>query len=163
MTAIRSFALSEKEGNSIWHMGALMTFKAVGSDTGGQFWLAEQTSERGYESPLHRHTNEDELFVVLDGELAVRVADDSYQVSPGGVAYLPRTLPHSFRVESPAATFLVFSTPAGFEKWFLETGTPAESQTVPPLPGGPPDEAAIGYLMSSLARYGVELAGPPPV
>lgn len=163
MTTVPSLALSEKEGNAIWHMGALMTFKAVGSDTAGQFWLAEQVSERGYESPLHRHTREDELFVVLDGELSVRVADDKYEVSPGGIAFLPRTLPHSFRVESPAATFLIFSTPAGFEQWFMETGVPAQSRTVPPLPDGPPDEAAIMQLVSSLARYGVELAGPPPV
>ena len=162
MTALQSFALHEKEGQSIWHMGALLTFKATGGDTAGQFWVAEQRSERGYESPLHRHTREDELFLVLDGELTVQVADDSYQLSPGGVAFLPRTRPHSFRVESAESTFLVFSTPAGFENWFLETGQPAESMTVPPLPSGPPDPAAIQAVVSSLARYGVEVMAPPP-
>lgn len=159
----RPFSLGGSEGRSIWHMGALMTFKAVGSDTGGQFWLAEQTSEQGYASPLHQHTHEDELFVVLDGELTICVADDVYQVSPGGVAFLPRQRPHTFRVNSPTARFLVFSTPAGFEQWFFSTGAPAESLTVPPLPGGPPDENAIGALISSLAPYGVEVLSPPPV
>lgn|SRR5487761_912917 len=167
MTAVQSlsqpFSLGENEGNSIWHMGALMTFKAVGSDTAGQFWLAEQTSEQGYQSPLHQHTREDELFIVLDGELTIRVADDTFEVSPGGVAYLPRQRPHTFRVASQVAKFLVVSTPAGFEQWFFDTGTPAQSLTVPPLPGGPPDEAAIGALISSLAPYGVEVLGPPPV
>jgi quercetin dioxygenase-like cupin family protein len=163
ITAASSFAIGEAEGTSIWHMGALMTFKARGEDTGGLFWLAEQTSEQGYASPLHQHSREDELFVVLDGQLTVRVADDAYEVSAGGVAFLPRQRPHTFRVDSPVAKFLVFSTPAGFENWFIETGIPAQSLTVPPLADAPPDEAAIGALISSLASYGVSLLGPPPV
>lgn len=158
MSTPRPFGIEPEGGRAIWHMGALMRFKAVGDDTGGQYWLAEQVSDKGYASPLHRHTREDELFVVLDGELTVEVGDRRLEVPAGGLAFAPRGLPHSFRVESPSARFLILTTPAGLEGWFFETGSPAAAGSQPPPMTGPPDVAA---LIASLARYEVELLGPP--
>jgi len=158
MTTSRPFHIEPAGGRAIWHLGARMDFKAVGEDTAGQYWLAEQISDKGYASPLHRHSREDELFIVLDGELTVGVGDRDMAVPAGGVAFAPRGLPHRFRVESPSARFLVLTTPAGFERWFFETGTPASDGGTPPPPAGPPD---VGALIASLARYGVELLGPP--
>src|SRR5262245_43377358 len=114
MTAMRPFQLPPDGGRTIWHLGgALMRFKAVSEDTNGQFWLAEQVSDKGYASPLHRHTKEDELFLVLEGELRVGVGEQVMEVPAGGVAFAPRGLPHTFRVESPSARFLLLSTPGG--------------------------------------------------
>lgn len=152
------FQTATGEGRAIWHMGALLQFKAVGAETGGRFWLAEQTSARGYASPLHRHTNEDELFIVLDGEISVEVDGKPFAAPAGSVTYAPRALSHTFRVESPTSRFLILTTPAGFENWFFETGQPAGSLTIPQMPE-PPD---VGALIGSLAAYGVEVLGPPP-
>ncbi|MGW0737803.1 quercetin 2,3-dioxygenase [Streptomyces sp. NPDC002851] len=161
MTLIQPWQAGPEDGRAIWHMGALMRFKAVGEDTGGQFWLAEQISDKGYASPLHRHTREDELFIVLDGELTVGVGDKTLETGPGAMAYAPRHLPHQFRVESEKARFLILTTPAGFEEWFFETGIPAGDLTEAPVmpEEGPPD---VGKLLGSLAKYGVEFLAPPP-
>jgi len=139
-------------------MGALLEFKATGEDTGGQFWLAEQTSGQGYASPVHRHSREDELFAVLDGQLRIQVGEETYTASAGAVAYAPRGLAHSFQVESQSARFLILTTPAGFENWFFQTGEPAGQLTVPPMPPEFPDP---GRLIASLQSYGVELIAPP--
>jgi quercetin dioxygenase-like cupin family protein len=154
------FQTAVNEGRALWHLGALMQFKATGEDTGGQFWLAEQTSAKGYASPLHRHTREDELFITLEGELSIEIDGKHYEAPTGAVTYAPRGLSHTFRVESPTSRFLILTTPAGFEQWFFETGEPAQSLTLPPEPTEPPD---FGRIIGALAAYGVEpLGGPPP-
>jgi quercetin dioxygenase-like cupin family protein len=159
MTIQQPFVATSDQAAAIWHMGALMKFMAVSEDTGGRFWLAEQTSGFGYASPVHQHTKEDELFFVLDGELTVHIDGQSRRATANSVAFAPRGLPHAFRVESPSARFLILSTPGGFERWFFETGTPAESLTQPPAMGTPPD---IERLVASLAPFGVEFVAPPP-
>jgi quercetin dioxygenase-like cupin family protein len=147
------------QGRALWHLGALLEFKATGQETDGRFWLAEQTSARGYASPVHRHSREDELFIILDGQLRVQVGDEHYDAPTGAITYAPRGLAHGFQVTSDLARFMILTTPAGFEEWFFQTGEPARERVVPPMPGGPPD---IGKLVASLQAFGVELIAPPP-
>jgi quercetin dioxygenase-like cupin family protein len=146
------------QGRALWHFGALLEFKATGKDTDGRFWLAEQTSNQGYASPVHKHTREDELFIVLDGQLKIQVDTTFYEAPTGAIAYAPRGLAHSFQVLSPSARFMILTTPAGFEEWFFQTGEPAGARVVPPAPTGLPD---IPRLIASLQAYGVELIAPP--
>lgn len=70
----------------------------------------------------------------------------------------PRDVAHAFCVESAQARMLVVSTPAGFERFFFDTGEPATALTVPPPADGPPD---LDALVAALADYGVEVLGPP--
>lgn len=153
------FIKQAQEGRAVWHVGALLNFKATGEETDGQFWMAEQTSPPGYTSPLHTHTREDEIFVVLDGEMSVRVGEEHHKAVRGAVVFAPRGLPHQFQVEDPDTRFLLMGTPAGFENWFFETGEPAQGLVLPPPPKGPPD---VGKLLGALERYGARMEGPPP-
>lgn len=146
-------------GRAVWHVGALLKFMATGAETDGQFWLAEQLSPAGYASPVHMHTREDEFFVVLEGELIIRIGDDEHKLGVGASAFAPRNIPHQYRVEAEGTRFLVLGTPAGFEEWFLRTGEPAQALTLPPPRQEPPDFAR---LMGALGPLGVELVGPPP-
>lgn len=141
-------------GRIIRHLGSQMRFLETTETTAGQFWLAEQTSERGVASPVHRHTHEDETFVVLDGELEVGVGDESIVLGEREVRFAPRGLPHTFRVVSPQARFLILGTPARFENWFFETADEPDSP-----PEAPPD---FGRLIGALAKYDVEFIAPPP-
>ncbi|MEO3858460.1 quercetin 2,3-dioxygenase [Acrocarpospora sp. B8E8] len=152
------FILSSGEGRAIWHLGALMNFKAVGEDTGGAFWLAEVSAAIGGGPPMHVHAHEDELWYVLDGEVSFFVGDQVTTVGPGAVVYGPRNVAHTFKVNSLTARFLGMATPAGFEHFFLETGRPAETLTLPPFPNETPDIAA---LSEHLAQYGTQIIGPP--
>lgn len=147
------------DGPALWHLGALITIKATTEETGGQLWLQEVLGERGYASPMHRHTREDEAFYVLDGELSVYVGDDVLRAGPGDFLWAPRDLPHAFCVESDTARFLALATPGGLDAFFFATGEPAGARTVPPPPTGPPD---VDALVRAGAEYGLEMLGPPP-
>jgi quercetin dioxygenase-like cupin family protein len=158
MSALPPFVVTPGEGQALWHMGSLLEVKATGRDTDGQFWLAEQSATQGYASPVHRHSREDELFTILDGELAIRVGEEEYSAPAGTIAFAPRGLPHAFQIKSPSARFLILTSPAGFEDWFFETGQPAGERVIPAMPSEPPD---VGRLIASLQSYGVDLIAPP--
>jgi quercetin dioxygenase-like cupin family protein len=147
------------DGPALWHLGALLTFKATSAETGQRLWLQEALGERGYASPLHRHTREDEAFYVLDGELSVYVGDDVVRAGAGDFLWGPREVPHAFCVESDTARFLAIGTPGGADGFFFATGEPAGARTVPPRSDGAPD---VDALVRAMTAYGVELLGPPP-
>lgn len=148
-----------QEGAALWHMGALMVFKATSEETGNAFWLAEQTSNLGYASPVHLHTREDETFYVLDGELSIEVDGVPHELSTGTSLFAPRGLAHSYKVESPTARWLVLGTPGGFDGWFFDTGKPAERFEVPQF--DPADFPDFGDVIASVEKYGGKVLGPP--
>jgi quercetin dioxygenase-like cupin family protein len=146
-------------GPAQWHLGALLTFKATTTQTGGRLWAKELLAERGMATPVHRHSREDEAFYVLEGEISVHVGDGIVRARQGDFLWAPRDVGHAFCVESARARVLVVSTPAGFEQFFFDTGQPATELTVPPADAAPSDPNS---LISTLASYGVEVLGPPP-
>jgi len=159
MLTVEPFLAENGQGRAIWHMGALMVFKATSAQTGNQFWLAEQTSNAGYASPVHVHTREDETFYVIEGELSIGVGDALYQVGPGACVFGPRNVPHSYKVESERARWLVLGTPGGFDGWFFDTGKPAARLEVPEF--NLADFPDFGDVIASVAAYGGTVLGPP--
>ena len=153
------FLATAEQGRAIWHMGALMVFKATSEQTGGQFWLAEQTSANGYASPVHLHTREDETFYILEGEVSIEVGDTLYLAAPGGTVFAPRGLPHSYKVESVVARWLVLGAPGGFDGWFFDTGKPADRLTIPEF--NLADFPDFGDVIASVEAYGGKVLGPP--
>jgi mannose-6-phosphate isomerase-like protein (cupin superfamily) len=151
--------LDTTQGRALWHLGALLVFKALGEETGEQFWALEGLADKNMAVPLHSHSREDETWYVLEGEIIFIIGDKTVQAGPGTFAYIPRNTPHTFQVKTNTARWFGFGTPAGLDRWFFETGVPAGSLTLPPPPAGPPDIAAI---VASLASYGTETLGPPP-
>lgn len=146
-------------GRALWHLGALMVFKALGAETNGQFWAAEGLADSHMAVPLHAHTREDEIWYVLEGEIAFTVGDATRVGGPGTFVYIPRGIPHTFQVRSATARWFGIGTPAGLDQWFFETGEAAGALTLPPAPAGPPN---IGAIVASLQAYGTETLGSPP-
>ena len=144
--------------HSVWYNGALMTFLATGADTQGRFALIEMVGRKGNAPPPHVHHREDEIFYVLEGELAVSVGHRTMKAVPGTMVFLPRNVQHSFTVESEQARMLVLLTPAGFEGWFKEFSVPPPAMTLPPA-----TEVAYGDVQRMLEvapRYGLEFVLP---
>ena len=82
----------------------------------------------GEEPPFHVHKNEDEWFYVLEGQVTFHVGNDQHCGTAGAFVSYPRGIPHTFTIESPAARFLVITTPGGFERMFeLAPKTPEEA------------------------------------
>jgi hypothetical protein len=72
--------------------------------------------------------------------------------------FLPKDVPHAFRVGPNGGRLLTFSAPADFANFVKAAGEPAPQLVTPPAE--PPD---MERLATIAAKYGIELVGPPPV
>src|SRR5512147_581665 len=100
--------LQNKEGRALWHFGALMNFKALTEETGGQFWAVEGLADKNMAVPLHSHTREDEVWFVIEGEIAFVLGDETIVGGPGTFVYIPRNTPHTFYIKSKTARWFGF-------------------------------------------------------
>ena len=153
MTDVAS--LPGTNGEAFWWQGSLMTIKARAADTGGALGLVEGTFYEGFGPPLHLHHHEDEGMLVLDGEIRFRQGTDEFIAGPGALVWVPRGVPHAFRVESPSARALVIVTPGGFEQMFVDGGVPVSEMAEPPALGYDPDAAR-----ALAEKFGFEVIGP---
>jgi quercetin dioxygenase-like cupin family protein len=156
--ATRGYALKSGEGKVVWLMNALLTWKAVGKDTRGEWELVEQLCPRGFAPPIHTHSREAEAFYVLDGELTIVLGEEIVPGLPGSFVYVPRDTKHSFVVESPVAKFLSFAIPGNLGAFLEEVGEPAQIRALPSQPV-PLD---IQRFDAVAAKYGQKSWGPPP-
>ena len=133
--------------------GSTLSFVLEGADTAGTLAVALNVTPPGGGPPLHRHVAEDELFLVLDGQLEFLVAGEWCAVPPGGIVYYPRGVPHAFRnVGDVPSRHWVLVTPAGFEHFMADCA--------PLFIGpGPVDRERVGAIAK---RHGIEVLGPPP-
>ena len=105
--------------------GAL--FKAEGGDGDGTFSLSETTVPAGFPGPVpHRHESFADSFYVLEGTLTVRIESEPVEVGPGGFAFAPPGVAHTF--SNPTGTpvrFLNLMAPGGFEQYLKEVARAA--------------------------------------
>ncbi len=146
------------EGEALWFNGGLGVLRATADQTDGRYTVMELLAPKGFASPLHIHRNEDELFVVLSGEVRVQHGEDVVEAVAGSVVYGPRDVAHAFHVDSAEARLLLLFGPAGVEGFFREGGKPARSLGLPPPDEQFPDRQA---LMEIAGRYHQEFVGPP--
>jgi quercetin dioxygenase-like cupin family protein len=139
-----------------WFLGTLLQILAEGTDTAGQLAIFEQHARRGFSPPRHVHHREDTALVVLDGAITVVVGDERRQLGPGGFVWLPRDIPHTFRVDSDVVRQLELVTPAGFEHFHVDASEPASRVEIPPH-----TEPDIPRLLEAIGPYGAEICGPP--
>ncbi len=152
--------LAQGEGQHLHFLNNLATIKvSPGSD--GSMSAVEFLAPRGFGPPLHSHRDEDELVVVLDGEVAFRSGDTETIATTGACAYLPHAIPHTFQVLSDTATMLSVTSSATtrpqFDQMVSELGIPTDDATIP-------DEMDIdpGQVAMICGRNGIDVLGPPP-
>ena len=129
-----------------------LVVKLAGADTGDALTLAFATTPPGGGPPPHRHTREDELFIVVDGRLEYFVEGAWVRAEPGAVVFVPRGVEHTFRNagDTPARQW-VLTTPGGFDRFFAEcAGVFAAAAAA----GAAPD---MRRVLAAFARQGIEL------
>ena len=139
-----------------WFVGTLLSIVATGAETDGKLAVMEQRARRGFSPPRHVHHREDTAMFVIDGALTVDVGGEQRTVAAGGFVWLPRDVPHTFRVDSDQARFLELVTPPGFEQYHVDASDPATEIRIPP-----PTEPDIARLVGAIGPYGAEIIGPP--
>lgn len=132
------------EGKKVNVIGDQQTFKLTSEDTNGLFTLIEEVNPPGTMIPPHVHTNEDEIFKVLEGELEVTVGEQTTILKAGDLAFAPKNVPHMWKVVGDHDCKTILSIfPAGLELMFEELGS---------LPPGPPDFPKVAEICG---RYGI--------
>jgi quercetin dioxygenase-like cupin family protein len=131
LLSLQQTSTDSRLARSVWFRGALITVHADSRDTNGKFALFEMSGYSGGEPPLHIHENEDELFYVLEGRLQATRGKEEMTIEAGESAFLPRRVPHTFKILSSFARALVYVTPGGFEGYFRDLGEPAGKLALP--------------------------------
>lgn len=131
-------------------LGADYTIIVERGESGGSLGMFQSTVPAGYGPPLHIHNNEDELIHVLEGAYEFWLDGGTCRKGPGEAIFLPRGVPHTFRVVSagPGKNLTVL-TPGGFETFFRD----AAARDLR-FPADPRDVAALSE------RYALQFLGP---
>ena len=137
------------EGEVVWLGGLGVVPKLSSRDTEGRFAVVEHPLRPGaLAGPPHTHTFEDEISLVLEGQIGVLIGDEVVQAGPGAYVRKPRGVAHTFWNAGPEPARLVeIISPAGFERYFGEGAAVLSA-------GGPPDVARIAEIAS---RFGVTM------
>jgi len=90
-----------------------------------------------------------------------QAGEDLHHLAAGSFIYLPRGVPHAFRVTGTTPVrFLSFDTPAGLMDLYDEVGIPARERRLPGSDGQSMEEE-IPRWNEIGPRYGIQVLGPP--
>jgi mannose-6-phosphate isomerase-like protein (cupin superfamily) len=132
----RDITLEPDEGKAV--PAPSHVIKATKSDTGGAYSLLE-VNVRGGGPPQHIHHAEEEAFYVLEGEVDIKIGEETIRGTVGSFVVVPRGTVHTFwNVGKIPAKLLIIFSPPGFEQFFFDDGD--------------------GEITE---KYNVEVVGPP--
>ena len=134
----------------VWMPGGVRTeIHLTAAETGGAFCLLVDHPPAGWSLPTHRHHNEAETIHIIAGGFEMEVDGQGVRLSAGETIHVPRGVIHSgANIGQQTGRRLVLFSPAGMERFFLETG--AES---------PDAEVDPGAALESAIRHGWEFVG----
>jgi quercetin dioxygenase-like cupin family protein len=141
-----------------WYGDNLWEFLVPSEITDGKLSVFRATMPQGFSPPRHIHTREDEVFLVVDGDVCFDLDGDRRFAGPGTTVYMPRGVPHTFRIQSPVSTMLGIMVPGAFEQLFRDLSVPADERALPE-PGTVPFD--VSAVMAEQIRLGTEVVGPP--
>lgn len=99
--------------------------------------------------PLHLHPDQDEVFMVDEGEYLFQCGEAQHRLAAGDTIFLPRGVPHTFCQLSAQGRLRFLYTPAGDMEAFFEALAGLQ---------GPPEPAQAAALF---AAHGMRVMGPP--
>ncbi|MDQ6642178.1 MAG: cupin domain-containing protein [Actinomycetota bacterium] len=151
-----SYVANERDQQSLeWIGGSTVRVLLDSVTTSGQLTAISSALNAGDAAPVHVHSLEDEVFLLVSGSAVVWSGDDRYELDAGGVAYLPRDVPHSYRITSDGTQMLTLCTPGGIEGFFRGAGHDLATQR-------PDNWQLTPAVMAPHAQaHGITLLGPP--
>ncbi len=146
------------QGEARWYGDSLFEFLIPSEATGETLSVFRATLTEGFSPPRHIHTHEDEVFVVLDGDVCFELDGRRLLAGAGTSVFMPRGIPHTFRIQSATAVMLGVIAPGAFEQLFRNLSVPANERALP-TPGTVPLD--IPAVMAEQERLGTTVVGPP--
>ncbi len=154
------YVLERDAGAHRHFLNVLATIKLTAGETGSMS-AVEFVQPKGFGPPLHCHRDEDEIVIVLDGEVAFRSGDAEVVAGNGAYINHPHGIHHTLNVMSDTArnqsrTAAADTTPM-FDRMVDTLGAPIESATLPE-----PVDIDPGHVAEVNGRLGIDILGPPP-
>lgn len=114
------------------------TYKVLSNSVNGSTAVVEHTVEpKSIGAPMHKHTHEDEISYVLEGELSVIQEGKVQTARPGDYIVKPRGIFHTFwNATTERIRFIEIISPGNFAYYFaelapfLEAGKPPQMDKV---------------------------------
>lgn len=114
------------------------TYKVLSESVGGSAAIVEHTLDaKCLGAPMHKHTRENEISYVLEGELSVIQNGEVQTAGPGEYIVKPKEIFHTFwNAGDKTVRFIEIITPGNFEYYFAElapyllTGQPPQMDKV---------------------------------
>lgn len=155
------YVLGRDEGIRTHFLNNLATTKVTGADS-GSLSVVEFLAPRGFGPPLHEHRDEDEIVIVIEGEVAFRSGGVETVGASGATAFLPHGVPHTYQVLSDEARVISITSSTtdvapNFDKMVAALGQPTDSTEIPaPMDIDPGEVARVNDA------HGITVLGPPP-
>lgn len=148
-------AQPEQQQQLEWLDGGTLAILLDGKATNGQLMVGRFDVSEGEAPPYHKHTREDEVFMLIKGTALVWCDDQEHELSEGGIVFLPKDIPHAYRITSRTADLLMINTPAGIEGMFRYAGRDKSAPR--------PDDFEISpdVLTEASQQFGQVIVGPP--
>lgn len=126
------------------------SYKVLTADSGGDLFVIQHASLKKGGPPKHLHHNEDEFFLVLEGDYLIEVGKERLALRPGDSILGPRGVPHTwaFAGETPGRMLIAFAPAGQMEAFFKEAEQRSKNGEFSP-------DAKLW------ASFGLELLGPP--
>jgi quercetin dioxygenase-like cupin family protein len=119
MSAKSGTVVRQNDARVLHAFGEEVIIHFDGERTGGKFTMWTEVTPPGGGPPPHYHLNEDETFHVIEGRVAFLVNEKWHEVGPGGAAFMPRAVVHTFKNFGDQPSRMLLTTmPSGFEKFF---------------------------------------------
>jgi uncharacterized cupin superfamily protein len=157
----RTFVVPPDGGRTIQAFGDTAQIKLSGDQTNGSMVVALGSSPPGGGPPPHRHQNEDEMFLVLEGKIRFLANGEwTEPLDPGTIVYTQRGSVHTFQnVGETICRQLIIATPSGFEQFFSEC---AKVFAAAGSDGGLDMARILAISDEHQIEYVPPLTGPPP-
>jgi quercetin dioxygenase-like cupin family protein len=138
----------------------------LAADATGSISIVEHVFAPGFLVPPHRHTREDEISYVVEGEIGFRSDGREVSLGAGGYIVKPRDELHSmWNATDAPARMIEIITPAGFERYFIEVAeaVAAAGRVGPDILGPIADRYGLVFDMTEVpdlvSRHGLTAPG----
>ena len=92
-------AQPEQQQQLEWLDGGTLAILLDGKATDSQLMVGRFDVSEGEALPFHKHMREDEVFMLIKGT-ALLWYDQEMELSEGGIVFLPKNIPHAYRITS---------------------------------------------------------------
>ena len=136
------------------YQGGRFFFRLTSEETNGALAIIDVRIVPGNEPPRHYHSREDETNIILTGEITYFIGDDIIKAKAGDIVFMPKGVPHNFKVTSSTASVRLIVTPGGFENFFAAITHPFNEENEQ-LIGAPLSKEKIEMIAKASKEFGV--------